>query len=160
MSEGKYRLSSLCATYWKRHAIFVTECNPLASDRLNIWVTHRCVPRRSPLPPRSSRRGSRLPSGRKDTQHLPDPEIPGSRAAVLEVRIHLPPTESLQTFGPWAFGFWREANGPAARIREGVEQWRDAGITTPVLVPLSPDGSQMNAAPAWRRISPAAGRST
>ena len=50
--------------------------------------------------------------------------------------------------------------GPAARIREGVEQWRDAGITTPVLVPLSPDGSQMNAAPAWRRISPAAGRST
>jgi alkanesulfonate monooxygenase SsuD/methylene tetrahydromethanopterin reductase-like flavin-dependent oxidoreductase (luciferase family) len=34
--------------------------------------------------------------------------------------------------------------GPAARIREGVEQWRDAGITTPVLVPLSPDGNQMN----------------
>ena len=50
--------------------------------------------------------------------------------------------------------------GPAARIREGVEQWRDAGITTPVLVPLSPDGSQMNAAPTWHRISPAAGRST
>lgn len=34
--------------------------------------------------------------------------------------------------------------GPAASIREGVEQWRDAGITTPVLVPLSPDGDQMN----------------
>jgi hypothetical protein len=34
--------------------------------------------------------------------------------------------------------------GPAGRIREGVEQWRDAGITTPVLVPLSPDGNQMN----------------
>jgi hypothetical protein len=34
--------------------------------------------------------------------------------------------------------------GPAARIREGAEQWRDAGITTPVLVPLSPDGDQMN----------------
>ena len=34
--------------------------------------------------------------------------------------------------------------GPAARIREGVEEWRDAGITTPVLVPLSPDGNQMN----------------
>jgi hypothetical protein len=33
--------------------------------------------------------------------------------------------------------------GPAARVREGVEQWR-AGITTPVLVPLSPDGNQMN----------------
>jgi hypothetical protein len=28
--------------------------------------------------------------------------------------------------------------------REGVEQWREAGITTPVLVPLSPDGNQMN----------------
>ena len=35
--------------------------------------------------------------------------------------------------------------GPGARIREGVEQWRDAGITTPILVPLSPDGNQMNA---------------
>jgi alkanesulfonate monooxygenase SsuD/methylene tetrahydromethanopterin reductase-like flavin-dependent oxidoreductase (luciferase family) len=34
--------------------------------------------------------------------------------------------------------------GPAARIREGVEEWRDAGITTPILVPLSPDGDQMN----------------
>jgi hypothetical protein len=33
--------------------------------------------------------------------------------------------------------------GPASRIREGVEQWRDAGITTPVLVPLSLDGNQM-----------------
>jgi hypothetical protein len=32
----------------------------------------------------------------------------------------------------------------AARVREGVEQWREAGITTPVLVPLSPDGNQMN----------------
>ena len=34
--------------------------------------------------------------------------------------------------------------GPAARIREGVEEWRAAGITTPVLVPLSPDGNQIN----------------
>ena len=34
--------------------------------------------------------------------------------------------------------------GPAARIRDGVEEWRDAGITTPVIVPLSPDGDQMN----------------
>ena len=34
--------------------------------------------------------------------------------------------------------------GPAARVREGVEQWREAGITTLVLVPLSPDGNQMN----------------
>jgi alkanesulfonate monooxygenase SsuD/methylene tetrahydromethanopterin reductase-like flavin-dependent oxidoreductase (luciferase family) len=35
--------------------------------------------------------------------------------------------------------------GPPARIREGVEEWRAAGVTTPVLVPLSPDGDQMNA---------------
>jgi hypothetical protein len=40
--------------------------------------------------------------------------------------------------------------GPAARIREGVEEWRDAGITTPVLVPLAPDGNQMSS----RRSSP------
>ena len=36
--------------------------------------------------------------------------------------------------------------GPAVRIREGVGQWRDAGITTSVLVPLSPDGNQMGLA--------------
>jgi alkanesulfonate monooxygenase SsuD/methylene tetrahydromethanopterin reductase-like flavin-dependent oxidoreductase (luciferase family) len=35
--------------------------------------------------------------------------------------------------------------GPAARIREGVEAWREAGITTPVLVPISPDGNQKRA---------------
>jgi alkanesulfonate monooxygenase SsuD/methylene tetrahydromethanopterin reductase-like flavin-dependent oxidoreductase (luciferase family) len=35
--------------------------------------------------------------------------------------------------------------GPAARIREGVEAWRAAGITTPVLVPLSADGEQKTA---------------
>jgi alkanesulfonate monooxygenase SsuD/methylene tetrahydromethanopterin reductase-like flavin-dependent oxidoreductase (luciferase family) len=35
--------------------------------------------------------------------------------------------------------------GPAAKIREGVEAWRDAGIRTPVLVPLSADGDQMTA---------------
>jgi len=34
--------------------------------------------------------------------------------------------------------------GPASHIREGVEKWREAGITTPILVPLSPDGNQMN----------------
>ena len=28
--------------------------------------------------------------------------------------------------------------------RKGGDQRRDAGITTPVLVPLSPDGSQLN----------------
>lgn len=31
--------------------------------------------------------------------------------------------------------------GPAAKIRDGVAAWRDAGIRTPVLVPLSPDGN-------------------
>jgi len=35
-------------------------------------------------------------------------------------------------------------NDGGARVREGVEQSREAGITTPVLVPLSPDGNQMN----------------
>jgi alkanesulfonate monooxygenase SsuD/methylene tetrahydromethanopterin reductase-like flavin-dependent oxidoreductase (luciferase family) len=35
--------------------------------------------------------------------------------------------------------------GNAAQIRDGVEAWRAAGIRTPVLVPLSPDGNQMTA---------------
>jgi len=35
--------------------------------------------------------------------------------------------------------------GPAAIVREGVEAWREAGITTPVIVPLSPDGNQKTA---------------
>jgi alkanesulfonate monooxygenase SsuD/methylene tetrahydromethanopterin reductase-like flavin-dependent oxidoreductase (luciferase family) len=35
--------------------------------------------------------------------------------------------------------------GPAARVREGVEAWRAAGITTPVVVPISPDGNQRKA---------------
>jgi len=35
--------------------------------------------------------------------------------------------------------------GPAAKIREGVEAWREAGIRTPVLVPLSADGNQVTA---------------
>jgi alkanesulfonate monooxygenase SsuD/methylene tetrahydromethanopterin reductase-like flavin-dependent oxidoreductase (luciferase family) len=35
--------------------------------------------------------------------------------------------------------------GPPAKIREGVEAWRAAGIKTPVLVPLSADGSQNTA---------------
>ena len=35
--------------------------------------------------------------------------------------------------------------GSAARVREGVEAWRAAGITTPVLVPLSADGDQRTA---------------
>ena len=33
--------------------------------------------------------------------------------------------------------------GAASRIRDGVGEWRAAGITTPVVVPLSPDGDQM-----------------
>jgi alkanesulfonate monooxygenase SsuD/methylene tetrahydromethanopterin reductase-like flavin-dependent oxidoreductase (luciferase family) len=35
--------------------------------------------------------------------------------------------------------------GPPAKIRDGVEAWRAAGIKTPVLVPLSADGSQTTA---------------
>lgn len=35
--------------------------------------------------------------------------------------------------------------GPARTIREGVEAWRDAGIRTPVLVPLSADGNAKTA---------------
>jgi hypothetical protein len=35
--------------------------------------------------------------------------------------------------------------GPAVHVREGVEAWRDAGITTPVVVPISPDGNQRTA---------------
>ncbi|MGC2415450.1 MAG: LLM class flavin-dependent oxidoreductase [Stellaceae bacterium] len=35
--------------------------------------------------------------------------------------------------------------GPAAKIRDGVAAWREAGIHTPVLVPLSPDGDQRTA---------------
>ena len=35
--------------------------------------------------------------------------------------------------------------GPPAKIRDGVEAWRVAGIKTPVLVPLSADGSQNTA---------------
>jgi alkanesulfonate monooxygenase SsuD/methylene tetrahydromethanopterin reductase-like flavin-dependent oxidoreductase (luciferase family) len=35
--------------------------------------------------------------------------------------------------------------GPAAKVREGIEAWRDAGIRTPVVVPLSADGDQRTA---------------
>ena len=35
--------------------------------------------------------------------------------------------------------------GPAARIRDGVAEWRAAGIRSPVLVPLSADGDQRTA---------------
>jgi alkanesulfonate monooxygenase SsuD/methylene tetrahydromethanopterin reductase-like flavin-dependent oxidoreductase (luciferase family) len=36
-------------------------------------------------------------------------------------------------------------SGTPTQVREGVEAWRAAGIKTPVLVPLSADGSQTNA---------------
>ena len=32
--------------------------------------------------------------------------------------------------------------GPAAKVRDGLDAWREAGIRTPVVVPLSPDGDQ------------------
>jgi alkanesulfonate monooxygenase SsuD/methylene tetrahydromethanopterin reductase-like flavin-dependent oxidoreductase (luciferase family) len=35
--------------------------------------------------------------------------------------------------------------GPAAKVREGLEAWRAAGIRTPVVVPLSADGNQLTA---------------
>jgi hypothetical protein len=35
--------------------------------------------------------------------------------------------------------------GPPAKIRDGVTKWREAGIRTPVLVPLSLDGNQFTA---------------
>ncbi|HXK24708.1 MAG TPA: LLM class flavin-dependent oxidoreductase [Myxococcota bacterium] len=35
--------------------------------------------------------------------------------------------------------------GSAAEIRDGVERWREAGVTTPILVPSSARGNQMNA---------------
>ena len=35
--------------------------------------------------------------------------------------------------------------GPAAKIRDGVAAWREAGIRTPVIVPLSVDGDQHTA---------------
>jgi alkanesulfonate monooxygenase SsuD/methylene tetrahydromethanopterin reductase-like flavin-dependent oxidoreductase (luciferase family) len=36
-------------------------------------------------------------------------------------------------------------SGTAAQVRDGVEAWRDAGIRTSVLVPLSADGDQITA---------------
>ncbi len=35
--------------------------------------------------------------------------------------------------------------GPADRVREGVEAWREAGVNTPILVPSSVDGKQFDA---------------
>jgi alkanesulfonate monooxygenase SsuD/methylene tetrahydromethanopterin reductase-like flavin-dependent oxidoreductase (luciferase family) len=36
-------------------------------------------------------------------------------------------------------------SGTATQVRDGVEAWREAGIRTPVLVPLSADGDQVTA---------------
>jgi alkanesulfonate monooxygenase SsuD/methylene tetrahydromethanopterin reductase-like flavin-dependent oxidoreductase (luciferase family) len=36
-------------------------------------------------------------------------------------------------------------SGTASQVRDGVEAWREAGIRTPVLVPLSADGDQITA---------------
>jgi alkanesulfonate monooxygenase SsuD/methylene tetrahydromethanopterin reductase-like flavin-dependent oxidoreductase (luciferase family) len=35
--------------------------------------------------------------------------------------------------------------GPAAKVREGVEEWRAAGVDTPILVPNSVAGNQITA---------------
>ena len=35
--------------------------------------------------------------------------------------------------------------GPPAKVRDGVEEWRAAGVNTPVLVPNSVAGNQITA---------------
>jgi alkanesulfonate monooxygenase SsuD/methylene tetrahydromethanopterin reductase-like flavin-dependent oxidoreductase (luciferase family) len=35
--------------------------------------------------------------------------------------------------------------GTAEQVREGVEAWRAAGVKTPILVPSSAQGNQMDA---------------
>jgi alkanesulfonate monooxygenase SsuD/methylene tetrahydromethanopterin reductase-like flavin-dependent oxidoreductase (luciferase family) len=35
--------------------------------------------------------------------------------------------------------------GPAAKVREGIEAWREAGVSTPVIVPSSASGNQLKA---------------
>src|SRR5439155_779911 len=35
--------------------------------------------------------------------------------------------------------------GPAAAVRDGVAAWREAGVTTPIIVPTSASGNQMTA---------------
>jgi alkanesulfonate monooxygenase SsuD/methylene tetrahydromethanopterin reductase-like flavin-dependent oxidoreductase (luciferase family) len=35
--------------------------------------------------------------------------------------------------------------GPEAHVRDEIEAWREAGITTPVIVPIAPDGDQKRA---------------
>ena len=35
--------------------------------------------------------------------------------------------------------------GNAAKVREGIEAWFDAGIKTPIIVPSSAQGNQMQA---------------
>jgi alkanesulfonate monooxygenase SsuD/methylene tetrahydromethanopterin reductase-like flavin-dependent oxidoreductase (luciferase family) len=35
--------------------------------------------------------------------------------------------------------------GPASRVREGVEAWREAGVSTPIVVPSSAVGNQLKA---------------
>ena len=35
--------------------------------------------------------------------------------------------------------------GSAAQVREGIEAWREAGVTTPVIVPSSASGNQFKA---------------
>ena len=35
--------------------------------------------------------------------------------------------------------------GPVSRVREGIEAWREAGVSTPVIVPSSASGNQLKA---------------
>ncbi len=36
-------------------------------------------------------------------------------------------------------------SGPAARVRDGIAAWRDAGVSTPIIVPSSASGNQLKA---------------
>ena len=35
--------------------------------------------------------------------------------------------------------------GTAAQVRDGIAAWRDAGVTTPIVVPSSASGNQLKA---------------
>ncbi len=35
--------------------------------------------------------------------------------------------------------------GPAAQVRDGIAAWREAGVSTPVIVPSSASGNQLKA---------------
>jgi hypothetical protein len=43
---------------------------------------------------------------------------------------------------------WLQDNtlfGPASKVRDGIEAWRDAGVRDPIIVPSSAAGNQLKA---------------